>query len=50
MFMLVDAYCDPQMRNEPHRSDIHPHNARKRLAFGYGLELRPVQVDRRVRA
>jgi cytochrome P450 len=37
ILMLVGANRDPQIFDEPNRFDIHRHNARKHLAFGFGI-------------
>jgi hypothetical protein len=37
ILMLVGANRDPQIFDEPNRFDIHRHNARKHLAFGFGV-------------
>ena len=37
ILMLVGANRDPQIFDEPNHFDIHRHNARKHLAFGFGV-------------
>jgi hypothetical protein len=37
ILMIVGANRDPQIFDEPNRFDIHRHNARKHLAFGFGI-------------
>jgi cytochrome P450 len=37
ILMLVGANRDPQVFDEPNHFDIHRHNARKHLAFGFGV-------------
>lgn len=37
ILMLVGANRDPRIFDEPNRFDIHRHNARKHLAFGFGI-------------
>ena len=37
ILMLVGANRDPHVFDEPNRFDIHRHNARKHLAFGFGI-------------
>jgi cytochrome P450 len=37
VLMLVGANRDPHVFDEPNRFDIHRHNARKHLAFGFGV-------------